>query len=167
MRFWSIFVVTLTLYFQGQTWNLLYLSQKWSDCHEMKSKHVERNLGLKCDHCVWSWPWSWTLIFKVKHGICYISVRNGPIATKQKANISIELKASNVTMGFHLGHDLGFEFSRGNMEFAKSPSKMVWSPQNEKQIYRLYSRLQMFHGVWPWPCYISIKNDPKVRCKDL
>ena len=25
--------MTLTLNFQGQIWNLLYLSQKWSDCH--------------------------------------------------------------------------------------------------------------------------------------
>ena len=32
-----------------------------------------------------------TYIFKVKYGICYISAKNGPIATKQKANISIEL----------------------------------------------------------------------------
>ena len=32
-----------------------------------------------------------TLNFKVKNRICYISAKNGPIATKQKANISIEL----------------------------------------------------------------------------
>ena len=29
--------------------------------------------------------------FKVKYKICYISAKNGPIATKLKANISIEL----------------------------------------------------------------------------
>ena len=28
--------------------------------------------------------------FKIKSGICYISAKNGSIATKQKANISIE-----------------------------------------------------------------------------
>ena len=28
----------LTLNFQGQIYDLLYLSQKWSDCHETKSK---------------------------------------------------------------------------------------------------------------------------------
>ena len=54
IRFWSIFVVTLTLTFQGQTWNLLYFSQKWSDCHEIKSKRINWTLGLKCDH--WVWP---------------------------------------------------------------------------------------------------------------
>ena len=106
IRFWSIFVVTLTFNFQGQIWNLLYLSQKWSDCHETKSKHIDWTLGLKCDHQVWPWPWPWPWIFKVKYGIRYISVKIGAIATKRKANISIDLKASNVTNGFDLGHDL-------------------------------------------------------------
>ena len=36
-----------------------------------------------------SWPWPW--IFKVKYRIGYISAKNGPIATKQKANTSNEL----------------------------------------------------------------------------
>ena len=112
----------------------------------MKSKHIDGTVSLKCDYLVWPWPWPWPWIFKIKHGICYISVRNGPIATKQKANISIELKASNVTMGFDLGHDLDLENSRSNMEFAISQSKMVRLPRNEKQTYRLNSRLQM----WPW-----------------
>ena len=47
--------MTLTLNFQGQIWNLLYISTK-----------------------------------------------SGPIAMKRKANISIELQASNVTNGFDL-----------------------------------------------------------------
>ena len=50
--------MTLTLNFQGQIWNLLYLSQI------------------------------------------------GPIVMKRKANISIELQASNVTNGFDLDHDI-------------------------------------------------------------
>ena len=50
---------------------------------------------------------------------------------KQKANISIELKASNVTIGFDLGHDLILEFSRSNMELAISQPKMVRLPRNE------------------------------------
>ena len=64
--------MTLTLIFQGQIWNLLYLSQ------------------------------------------------NGPIATKQKANKSIELKALNMTTRFDLGHGLDLKFLRSNMEFAIS-----------------------------------------------
>ena len=72
---------------QGQIWNLLYLSQKWFNCHDIKSKHIDWTLGLKWDHRVWPWPWPWPWIFKVKCGIRYISAKNGPIATKQKANI--------------------------------------------------------------------------------
>ena len=73
IRFWSISVVTLTFNFQGQIWNLLYLSQKWSDCHETKSKHINWTLGLKWGHWVWPWPWPWPWIFKVKYGICSVS----------------------------------------------------------------------------------------------
>ena len=91
IRFWSILFVTLTFSFQGQIWNLLYFSQKWSNCHETKSKHIDWTLRLKCDHQVWPWPWPWPCIFKVKYGIRYISVKNGTIATKRKANIPIEL----------------------------------------------------------------------------
>ena len=84
--------MTLTLNFQGQIWNWLYLCQKWSDCHETKSKHIDLTLGLKCDHQIWPWPWPWPWIFKVKYDICYlyvISTKSGPIAMKRKANISI------------------------------------------------------------------------------
>ena len=70
--------VTLTLNFQGQTWNWLYLSQKWSDCHETKSKHIDWTLGLKCDHWVWPWTWPWPWIFNVKYEICYLSAKSGP-----------------------------------------------------------------------------------------
>ena len=94
-----------------------------------------------------SWPWP---IFKVKYGICYISAKNGPIATKQKVNISIELWASNVTIGFDLGHNLDLEFSRSNMEFAISQPKVVRLPQNERQTYRLDARPQM------WPSSLTL-----------
>ena len=114
--FYSIFVVTLTLNFQGQIWNLLYLSQKWFDCHKTKSKHID----FQCDHRVWPWPWPWPWIFKVKYGICCISAKSGLIAAKQKTKISIEPKPSNVTIGFDLGHDIDLEFSRSKMEFAIS-----------------------------------------------
>ena len=98
--------MTLTLNFQGQIWNLLCLNQNWSDCHETKNKHIDWTQGLKCDHRVWPWSWLWPCIFKVKCGICYISSKSGPIATKRKVNLSIELQASNVTNGFDLGYNL-------------------------------------------------------------
>ena len=64
ITFWLIFVVTLTLNFQGQIWTLLYLIQKWSDCHETESKHIDWTPGLKCDQLVWPWPWLWPLNFE-------------------------------------------------------------------------------------------------------
>ena len=89
IRFWSIFVVTLTFSFQGQIWNLLYLSQKWSNGHKTKSIHINWTPGLKCDHQILPWPWPSPWSFKVKYGICYISTKSCPIAIKQKAKISI------------------------------------------------------------------------------
>ena len=64
IRFWSIFVVTLTFSFQGQIWNLLYLSQKWSNCHKTKSKHIDWTLCLKCDHQILPWAMTLTLKFQ-------------------------------------------------------------------------------------------------------
>ena len=47
-----------------------------------KKQTYRWTLGLKCDHRVWPWPWPWPWIFKVKYRICYISAKNGRIATK-------------------------------------------------------------------------------------
>ena len=123
---------------------------KWSYCHETKSKYINWNLGLNWDHQVWPWPWPWPWICEVKYGICYISAKNGPIARKRKANISIELKASNATIGFDHGYDLDLEFSGSNMEFAVYQPKMAQLPQNERQIYRLIFRPQM------WPSNLTL-----------
>ena len=125
--------MTLTLNFQGQIQNLLYLSKKWSDCHETKSKHIDWTLGLKCDHQVWLWPSPWTWIFKVKYRICYISAKNGQIASKRKANVSIELQASNVTNGFELDHNLD-----------------LW-------ILKVKCDLDLWPHRWPWPWIFMVK----------
>ena len=98
--------MTLTLNFQAQISNWLYLSQKWCDGHETKSKHISWTLGLKCDHQIWPLPLLWPWIFKVKCEICYISTKSGPIATKQKANISIWTLGLKCDNGFDLGHDI-------------------------------------------------------------
>ena len=77
--------MTLTLNFQGQIWNFLYLSQKWSDCHETK------------------------------------------------ANISIELQASNVTNGFELDHNLD-----------------LW-------ILKVKCDLDLWPHTWPWPWIFMVE----------
>ena len=33
--------MTLTLNFQGEIFDLLYLMTKWSDCHEKKNEHID------------------------------------------------------------------------------------------------------------------------------
>ena len=132
-----ILAMTLTLNFQGQIWNLLYLCQKWSNCHETKSKHIDWTLGLKCDHHIWPWPW----LFKVKYGICYISTKTGLIATKRKANISNEVQASIATNGFDLGHDLDIWFSRSNVILT------IWWPRSGIRIYQMMTGVTSDVGV--------------------
>ena len=125
--------MTLTYIFQGQIWNLLYLSQKWSDCHEMKSKHIHWTLGFKCENRLWPWPWPWPWILNVKYRICYISDQNGPIAMKQKANISIEFQASNVTNVFDLEHYLD-----------------LW-------IFNVTCDIDLWPHTWPWSWIFMVK----------
>ena len=47
---------------EGQIWNLLYLSRKWSDCYETNSKHIAWTLWIKCDYRIWPWLWPWPWI---------------------------------------------------------------------------------------------------------
>ena len=117
-------------------------------------------LGLKCDHRVWPWPWPWPWLFKVKYGICHISAKNGPIATKWKANISIEPWDSNVTIRFDLGHNIDLEFSRSNMKFAISQRKVVRLLRNERQNIDWTPGLKCDQWVWhwPWPWHLNFQG---------
>ena len=121
---------------EKQTYRLNSRPQMWpmgSDCHETKSKHIDWTLGLKYDHRVWLWPWPWPWIFKVKYRICYISAKNGQIASKRKGNISIELQASNVTNGFELDHNFD-----------------LW-------ILKVKCDLDLWPHRWPWPWIFMVK----------
>ena len=147
----------LTLNFQGQIKNLLYLSQKWFDSHETKSKHIDWTLGLKCDHRVWPWPWPWPWISKVKYRICYISAKNGQIASKRKANISIELQASNVTNGFELYHNLDLWILKVKYDLDLWPHRWPWPwsnfeivvSQNGRADWHCTKEVAVGHS-WPW-----------------
>ena len=91
-------VMTLTLNFQGQIWNLPLPRQKWYDCQETKIKHIDGKLCLKCDHQIWPWPWPWPWIFKVKYWICYISAKSWFNCHKMKS------KHINWTQGYKCYH---------------------------------------------------------------
>ena len=79
------------------------------------------------------WPW----IFKIKYGICYISAKNGPIAMKWKANISIEPQASNVTIGFDIDHDL------------------------DRWIFKVKCDLDLWPHTLPWP-WIAVSQNGRA-----
>ena len=82
--------MTLTLSFQGQIWNFLYLGQKWSDGHETKNKR-RLNSTLQMWLLDLTLAMTLTLNIQAQIGIWYISAKNGPIAMEWKATILIEL----------------------------------------------------------------------------
>ena len=101
--------MTLTLNFQGQIWNfrICYISaKKLSNCHEMKSKHIGWTLVLTCDHQIWPWPWPWPWNFQGQiWNLLYFS-KKWSDCRKTRSKLPIELKASNMTITYDLGHDL-------------------------------------------------------------
>ena len=160
--------MTLTLNFQGQIWNSLYLDQKWFNCHETKSIHVDWTLSLKCDHRIWPWLWPWPWIFKVKYGIHDIFAKNGPIATKQKAdNSKLQLWPSDLTWAMTL--TLTHQAQIWNLLYLCQK----WSDCHETKSKHIHWTLclKYDHRIWPWPwpwlcifkvkfgiCYISAKE---------
>ena len=153
--------MTLTLNFQGQISNLLYLSQKWSDCYQTKSKHIDWTLGLKCDHWVWPWPWPWPWIFRsnMEFPLSQPKVVRLPRNEKQTywlnsrpqmwpmglnltITLTFEFWRSNVTLTFDHTHDLDHGFSWSNFEIAVS--------QNGRTYCHCTKGVAVGHS-WPWP----------------
>ena len=165
--------MTLTLNFQGQILNWLYLSQKLFDCHETKSKHIDLTVGFKCDHWVWPWPWPWPWISKVKYRIGYISAKNGPIATKQKITHRMNSRLQMSPLGLTLAMTLTLNFQGQISNWLYLSHK--WCDCHEKKsIHTNWSQdFKCDHRAWPWPWpwpwifkvkygigYISVKNGP-------
>ena len=140
----GLIAMTLTLNFQDQIWNFLYLSQKCADCHETKSKHIDWTPRPQM------WPsgltFAMTLTFNFQGQIwnfVYLSQKWSD-CHERKANISIELQASNVTNGFDLDHNLDFGFSWSNFEIAVS--------QNGRINWLCTKGVAVGHSLqWPWP----------------
>ena len=118
--------MTLTFNFQGQIWNLLYLSQRCSDCHETKGKYIDWTFGLICDHPVWPCPWPWPWIFKVKHGICYISAKMVRLPRNNKQTYLMNSRPQMWPIGLTLAVTLIFEFSRSNVAYTCWPYAWRW-----------------------------------------
>ena len=173
--------MTLTLNFQGQIYNMLYLSQKWSDCHETKSKHIDWTLGLKCDHRVWHWPWPWPWIFEVKYRICYISSKDGSIATKRKANISIELQGFKCDHQvwpwpwpwpwiFKVKYGISYILAKSGPIATKWKANILIEPKASNVtngfdlchnldlwILKIKCDLDLLPHTWPWPWIFMVK----------
>ena len=109
-----------------------------------ESKHINWTLGLKCDHRVWPWPWHWPWIF-----------------TKWKANILIEIQASNVTNGFYLDHNLDLWILKVECDLSLGPHTWPWSwifmvkiwnsrSQNGRADWHCIKGVAVGHS-WPWP----------------
>ena len=110
---------------------MVRLPQNEKQTYRLNSKVSNVTIRFDLDLEVWPWPWPW--IFKVKYGISYISARSYLIATKRKANISIEFQASNVTNGFDLDYNLD-----------------LW-------ILKVKHDLDLWPHRWPWPWIFMVK----------
>ena len=140
--------MTLTLNFQSNI-EFAKSQPKLSKCHETKIEHIDWTLSLKCEHRVWPWPWPWTWIFKVEYRICYISAKKWSDCHESKhIDWTLGLKCDH---RFDLGHDLDFEFSKSNKEFAIPQPK--WSDCHKTKSKHIHGTpaLKCDQWVWPWP----------------
>ena len=122
----------MTLIFQGQIYNLLYLSPKWSDCQETKSKHIDWTLGLKCYHQVWPWQWPWSL------------------------NSQGQMWPRPLTIHTH-GDDQEFSWSnfeiavsqdgRADWHWTKRVAMTIWWPRSGVRIYHIVTGVTSYVGV--------------------
>ena len=166
--------MTLTLNFQSQIWNLLYLSQKWSDCHETKSKHIDWTLGLKCDHIVWLWPWPWPWRFKVKFAISLPKMARLPRNEKQtyRLNPGTQMWPSDLTLAITL--TLNFQSQIWNLLYLNEKWSDCYETKSkisiELQASNVTNRFDLDHDLDI--CIFKVKCDldhlvTKVRRKDL
>ena len=107
--------LTLTLDFQGQILEMLYLRNGRADWHGTKGMWVHRVLHPLCDFQLWPQPWPRPWIFKVKFWKSCISVMGWPIDMESKGCESIKCWTHVVTFNCPLTHDLDFRFSRSNI----------------------------------------------------
>ena len=155
--------MTLTLNFQGQIWNLLYLSQKWSDCHGTKSKHIDWTPRPQMWPSGLTLAMTLTLNFKGQiWNFLYLSQKESHCHETKSKHIdwtpglkcdqwvwpfktiilTFEIWRSNVTLTFDHTHDFDHGFSWSNFEIAVS--------QNGRADWHCTKGVAVGHS-WPWP----------------
>ena len=108
IRFWSVWFVTVTLNFQCQIFNFLYLWKKWNDSNKIKNKHVNWMLGCKCGQKILTLAISLTLNFQGQIFDVLCLRKNSLIVMKHKK------RTYQLAISFDLGHDL--HLFKGNLE---------------------------------------------------
>ena len=154
--------MTLTFNFQGHIWNLLYLSQKWSDCHGTKSKHIDwtprpqmwpsgltlaTTLTLNFQGQIWNFPISQPKVVRLPRNEKQTYRLNSrpqmwPMGLTLTIILTFEIWRSNVTLTYDHTHDLDHGFSWSNFEIAVS--------QNGRADWHCTNGVAVGHS-WPWP----------------
>ena len=136
--------MTLTLNFQiqGQIWNFLYLCQKWSDCHETKSKYIDWTPGLKCDQWVWPWQLPWPLNFEC---------RTWPLTTHMTLTM---VKFWNSCISEWEGR-LTLHKGGGSRSFM---TMTIWRPRSGVWIYQIVTGVTSVVGVPLTPLVFAISS---------
>ena len=151
---------TLTLNFQGQIRNLLYLSQERSDCHETKSKHIKRTLSFKCNHRICPWPWPWPWIFKVKYEIAIWQPKMVWFLRNKKHTYGLNSMPQMWPSDLSLAMTLTMNF-QGQIWNLLYLSQGWFDCPKMKSTHIEWTESLNDHQVWPWPWTW------KVRYKDL
>ena len=126
---------------------MLYLSRKRSDCHEIKSKHIDCSLVPTCDQRIWPWLWPWPCIFKIRYIICCNSAKNGPPRNEKP------LYRWNTR---HCDHQIWHGpwhwrwIVKVQCGMCYIWAQIVRLPRNEKQAYQWNSR------PWIWPSDLTL-----------
>ena len=122
--------MTFTLNFQGQIWNFLYLTQKWSYCHGKKSKHIYWtprpqmwlsgfDLDLEFSSSNMEFPISQPKVVRLARNEKQTYWLNSrpqmwPMGLTLTIILTFEIWRSNVTLTFHYTHYLDHGFSWSN-----------------------------------------------------
>ena len=128
--------LTLTLDFQGQILQMLYLRNGRADWHGTKRMWIDRMLHPHYDFELWPHPWPWPLIFKVKFWKSRNSGMGCLIDMERKGCESIGCQTHIVTLNCDLTHDLDSWFSRSNFEKVVTrewDGRLTW---NERDVSR-------------------------------
>ena len=150
----------LTLNFQGQIWNSLYLCQKWSNWHETKSKHIDWSLSLKCEYRLWPWLWPFPQLSKSNMEFTISQPKMVWLLQNKKQTFRLkskpQMRPSDLTLAMTL--TMNFQIQIWNLLYL---SQRWFDYHKMKSMHIEWTEALNDHQVWPWPW------PWKVRYKDL